>query len=73
MGCFFRSNPDVSGYRNRMYNLWKDMEMLQIAEQRLLHQKAYILKKNWLTDIELEEIKRLIEDAEYGFTRPVIS
>ena len=49
------------------------MGMFQITEQRLLDQKAQILKKKWLTDIELEEIKRLIEDAEYMITRTVIS
>ena len=73
MECFFRSNPKVIGYRKRMHNLWKDMGMFQITEQRLLDQKAQIMRKKWLTDLELEEIKRLIEDAECGIVGTVIS
>ena len=73
MECFFRSNPKVIGYRKRMHNLWKDMGMFQITEQRLLDQKAQIMKKKWLTDLELEEIKRLIEDAECGIPGTVIN
>ena len=33
------------------------MGMFQITEQRLLDQKAQIMKKKWLTDLELEELK----------------
>eukprot|EP00112_Aurelia_sp_Birch-Aquarium-sp1_P001587 Seg1172.17 transcript_id=Seg1172.17/GoldUCD/mRNA.D3Y31 product="hypothetical protein" protein_id=Seg1172.17/GoldUCD/D3Y31 len=73
MECFFRSNPKVIGSRKRMHNLWKDMGMFQMTEQRLLGQKAQIIKKKWLTDLELEEIKRLIEDAQCGITGTVIS
>ena len=47
--------------------------MFQITEQRLLDQKAQIMRKKWLTDLELEEIKRLIEDAECGIVGTVIS
>ena len=72
-GVFLRSNPKVIGYRKRMHNLWKDMGMFQITEQRLLDQKAQIMKKKWLTDLELEEIKRLIEDAECGIPGTVIN
>ena len=38
--------------------------MFQITEQRLLDQKAQIIRKKWLTELELKEIKRMVEHEE---------
>ena len=35
-----------------MHNLWKEMGIFQITEQRLLDQKAQIMRKKWLTEEE---------------------
>ena len=40
--------------------------MFPVTEQRLLDRKNNILKKNWLTDLEFEEIRRNIEELEQG-------
>ena len=36
--------------------------MFSVTEQRLVDQKNNILKRKWLSDLELEEIQRNIED-----------
>lgn len=66
MECFYLSSPNRRGYRKRMHDLWKNKGTLDITEQRLIDQKAQIIKKKWLSDVELEEIKRNIEDAIHG-------
>ena len=47
-----------------MYKIWCDKDMFQVAEQRLLDQKNQILKKGWLTDLELADIKRNLQQVE---------
>ena len=49
--CFYLSEPEKLGYRKRMHTLWKE-------EQRLLDQKRLILERQWLSHVELEEIRR---------------
>ena len=56
-----------------MHALWNEKGMFQITEQRLLDQKAQIIRKKWLTDLELEEIKRMIEHEESGVVGDVTS
>ena len=36
--------------------------MFNVTEQRLVDQKNNILKRKWLSDLELQEIQRNIED-----------
>ena len=36
--------------------------MFSVTEQRLVDQKNNILKRKWLSDLELEEIQRNTED-----------
>ena len=38
------------------------MGMFNVTEQRLVDQKNNALKRKWLSDLELEEIQRNIED-----------
>ena len=66
MECFYLSDPKTRGYRKRMHMLWKDRKMVHVTEQRLIDQKNQIIKKQWLSSLELEEIQRNIEDATYG-------
>jgi len=40
--------------------------MFPVPEQKLLDQKNNILKSNWLTNRELEEIKRSVDELEQG-------
>lgn len=57
MRCYFRSEPDKIGYRKRMWELWKDAGGFEISEQRIADQARTILRKEWFTTEELDEIK----------------
>ena len=72
MECLYNSNPKKIGYRKRMHNLWIEHGMFVITEQRLVDQKSQIIKKKWLSELELEAIRRSIDDAEYGQVGNVI-
>ena len=69
MECFFRSKPcddegkPIRGYRQRMMQEWKTRGVFEITEQRLCDQARAIRKNGWLSDLELENIRRMI-DAE---------
>ena len=58
MECYFRSNPDQRGYRKRMYEIWQEKGLFSVSEQRLADQANQIIKKGWLTKVELEELQR---------------
>ena len=66
MECYYSSEPGRNGYRKRMHSVWFSKGMFPVTEQRLVDQKNQITKKQWLSNLELEEIKRSIEDASYG-------
>ena len=69
MECFFRSKhfdddgKPIRGYRQRMMKDWKEHGVFKITEQRLCDQAKAIRKNGWLSDLELENIRRMI-DAE---------
>ena len=46
-----------------MMQEWKEHGAFEITEQRLCHQARGIRKNGWLSDLELENIRRMI-DAE---------
>ena len=49
-----------------MHVIWNEMGMFNVTEQRLVDQKNNILKRKWLSDLELEEIQRNIKDIGNG-------
>ena len=55
-----------NGYRQGMHAIWRDKGMFSITEQRLMDQQSQIRKKQWLTNLELEEIQRRTEDEPHG-------
>ena len=61
MYCKFKSEPNGRGYRKRMMEIWRDKGVFEIREQRLMDQARAIVVNQWLTDVELEEIRREIE------------
>ena len=69
MECFFRSKPfdddgkPIRGYRQLMMQEWKQHGVSEITEQQLCDQARAIRKNGWLSDLELEDIQRMI-DAE---------
>ena len=67
MERFFRSKPfddygtPIRGYRQRMMQEWKEHGVFGMTEQRLCDQARAIRKNGWLSDLELENIWRMIE------------
>ena len=64
---FFRTKPfdddgkPIRGYRQRMMQDWKEHGVFEFTEQRLCDQARTIRKNGWLSDLELENIRRIIE------------
>ena len=58
MECYYRSEPEVRGYRQRMYTIWIERDQFDISEQRLADQVRTIMRNKWFTSEELDEIKR---------------
>ena len=61
MRCFYQSDSTRKGYqkvgyRKRMVAIWR--EIGEITEQRLVDQARIIRTNEWLTEVELEEIRK---------------
>ena len=72
MQCFYRSNPfheegkPIRGYRKRRFKEWREKGMFESTEQRVCDQERAIRKNGWLSEFELEAIKRQVEDESQG-------
>ena len=72
MECFYRSKPfdeegkPVRGYRQRMFREWRDRGLFESTEQRVCDQARAIMKNGWLSQLELEAVKRQVEDEFQG-------
>ena len=75
MECFYRTKPfdeerkSVRGYRQRMFREWRDKGLFESTEKRVCDQARAIRKNGWLSQLELETIKRQVEDefqSEFG-------
>ena len=72
MECFYRSKPfdeegkPVRGYRQRMFREWRNRGLFDSTEQRVCDQGRAIRKNGWLSQLELEAIKRQVEDEFLG-------
>ena len=68
MECFYRGKPfdeegkPVRKYRQRMFKESRDRGLLESTEQRVCDQARAIKKNGWLSQLELEAIKRQVED-----------
>ena len=54
----------VRGYRGRMHNIWKERYRTEITEQRLCDQARMARKNEWITKLELENIRRKVLQKE---------
>ena len=54
------SKPGTREYMRRMLNSWQERGMSRVMEQNLTEQAWAIRTKQWLSEIELEEIKRKV-------------
>ena len=64
MECYFLSRPfdeegkPIRGYRKQMHNIWKETQGLKVIEQRLCDQARMIRMNGWLTELEMNVIKK---------------
>ena len=63
MECYFESEPTVRGYRERMLSAWQKRGMFKVSEQNLADQARAIKTNEWLSEVELEEIKRQVRGS----------
>ena len=61
MKCFYKSDPSKRGYRWRMMNIWREIRVFNIGEQRLADKGRVIRTNELLSKVELEEIQREVE------------
>ena len=70
MECYYLSKPVdendrlVRGYRQLMFKKWQERGMFDSTEQRICDQARAIRKNGWLTNVELEVIKRRVLEEE---------
>ena len=70
MECYFLSRPleeeskPVRGYRRRIHNIWKEQYRTEITEQHLCDQGRMIRKNEWITRLELQNIRRKVLQKE---------
>ena len=68
--CYFRSNPTHKGYRKRMMEIWQEHSNFQTTSQILALQVRTIIKKGWLSDLEMIEILHKINYQQGNNTLP---
>ena len=63
MTCYYQIQPCVRGHRQRLHAFWKEKRLFQAGEQSLCGQVRMIQKKGWLSQLQLEEIRRHLESG----------
>ena len=57
------SEPKIRGYRKRMLSLWLQIDMFRVSEQRLVDEANTIHRNSWMTELEIEELKRKVTES----------
>ena len=60
MECYLLSKPKIRGYRKRMLSLWVQKGMFWVSEQRLVDPANTIRRNSWMTELQIEELKRTV-------------
>ena len=63
MECYYRSEPKKRGFRKSLYAIWQEKGLYEASEQQVAGQALCIRKNQWLSKLELEEIKRKIDET----------
>ena len=58
MECYLLSKPKVRGYRKHILSLWLNKGMFWASEQRLVDQANTIRRNSWMTELEIEGLKK---------------
>ena len=62
MECYLRSDPTRRGFRKRMLKIWNEIGMFSLTEQQLAGQVLCIRNGKYLMELEIEEIRRKINE-----------
>ena len=62
MECYLLSEPKVEGYRERILSLWLNKGMFWVSQQRLVDQANTIRRNSWMTELEIEELERNLDE-----------
>ena len=62
MECYYESEPDRRGFMKRMKRNWDDRGLFEVSAQRLLDQVRVIKTNEYFSKVELEEIRRKVEN-----------
>ena len=60
MEWYLLSEPKIGGYRKRMLSLWLPKGLFWVSEQRLVDQANTIRRNSWMTELEVEELERIV-------------
>ena len=60
MECYLLSEPKITRYRKHMLSFWMQKGMFWVSEQRLFHQENTIYRNSWMTELEIEKLKRKV-------------
>ena len=64
MECYFLIEPKIRGYRKRMLSLRLLKGTFWVSEQRLVDQANTIRRNSWMTELEIEELKRKVTGSD---------
>ena len=64
MECYLLSEPKIRGYSKRMLSLWQQKGMFWVSEQRLVDQANNIRWNSWMTELEIEELERMVTGSD---------
>ena len=68
----YRSKPfdeevkPIRGCRKRIFREWRERGKFESTERRVCEQAKAVRKNGWLSELELEAIKRQVEDESQG-------
>ena len=64
MECYLLSEPKVRGYRKCILSLWQQKGMFWVSEQRLVDQANTIRRNRCMTESEIEELERKVNESD---------
>ena len=78
MECLYSSKPfdeegkPIRGYRTSILREWREREMFESTKQRVCDQARPIRNNGWLSELQLEAIKRRAEMSQLRQQKPML-
>ena len=67
MRYYYQSQPGLTRHKQSLHAFWKEIGLFQAGKQRLCDQVRMIKKKYQLSQLQIEELRRLVESCESNF------